>query len=283
MRGTLHFVAAEDLVWMLSLFGPAFIRASRKRRLDLGLDEETGERGVRLLRDLLAKRGPLTKKEIAENLSTKGIPMKGQASIHLIRLAALQGWVCYGSPRDKKDTFVLIEDWLRKSLEFSDENGIEKLARRYLAAFAPATVEDFSSWSGLPIRGCRAAWEQLELIEIQYRGSSTWILENQVNWFDETPNASPVVRLLSRYDTYLLGYANRSLIIDPEHSKWIYPGGGMIHPALLVNGKVAGTWSIERKQKPVEVKVASFGPLITLVQTELEGEMKTVSHFLSQG
>lgn len=38
MRGTLHFIAADDLTWMLPLFGPGFIRRNRKRQLDLGLD-----------------------------------------------------------------------------------------------------------------------------------------------------------------------------------------------------------------------------------------------------
>ena len=284
MRGTLHFVAADDLAWMLPLFGPRFIRGGRKRRLDLGLDEATGERGVRLLRDLLGERGPLMKAEIAEALSAKGIPMAGQASIHLIGLAAMQGWVCYGPLRGKKGSFVLIEDWLGKPLETSVENGIEELARRYLAAFAPATVEDFASWAGLSIRDCRTAWEIIasDLFEVKMGNSTVWMLLTQLDMLEDKMANRLVVNLLPRYDTYLLGYTDRSLIIDPEHVKRIYPGGGLIHPALLVDGKVAGTWRTDRKRGKVEVEVELFEHLSASVQNELEAEIKAVSHFLSQ-
>ena len=285
MRGTLHLVAAEDLVWMLPLFGPGFIRGNRKRRLDLGLDDETGERGVRLLRDLLGVRGPLTKAEIVEVLSVKGIPMEGQAFIHLIGLAAAQGWVCYGPPRGKKDTFVLLEDWLGISAGFgnparAERESIEKLAHRYLSAFAPATVEDFASWSGLSLRDCRAAWKKLALVETRTGNTNFWLLENQTDWLDALEDHPPIVRLLPRYDTYLLGYADRSLIIDPAHAHHIYPGGGMIHPAVLVDGQVVGRWKTIRKRDRVEIEVEPFGELSREIQDALEAEIHSVVHFI---
>jgi hypothetical protein len=295
IRGTLHLVTAEDLVWMLPLFGPRFIRGNRKRRLDLGLDKETGERGVRLLRDLLGTRGPLTKAEIVKALSAKGIPMEGQASIHLIGLAAAQGWVCHGPPRGKKDTFVLIEDWLGKpfassagfgnpsgaeNLTGAERNGTEKLAHRYLTAFAPATVEDFASWSGLSLRDCRAAWEKLPLVKTQTDNSNHWMLETQTAWLDTLEDHPPIVRLLPRYDTYLLGYADRSLLMDPAHAHHIYPGGGMIHPAVLVDGEVVGKWKTIRKRDRVEVNVEPFGELSKEIQDALDAEIRLVAHFI---
>lgn len=262
---------------MLPLFGPGFIRGNRKRRLDLGLDEDIGERGVRLLRDLLGSRGPLTKAEIVEVLSEKGIPMQGQASIHLIGLAAAQGWVCHGPPRGKKDTFVLIEDWVGKKLESSVENAVEELARRYLAAFAPATVEDFASWSGLPLRDCRAAWEKLPLVKTQTGNINYWLLESQTDWLNTLKAHPPIVRLLPRYDTYLLGYADRSLIVDPAHAHHIYPGGGMIHPAVLLDGQVMGKWKTVRKRDRVEVEM--FGVVSSDVQEILREEIRSIEKF----
>ena len=257
MRGTLHLVTVEDLLWMLPLFGPGYVRGYRKRRLDLGLDEETGERGVRLLRDLLGARSPLTKADIVEALSAKGIPMEGQASIHLIGLAAAQGWVCHGPARGKKDTFVLLEDWLGHPLA-PREDAVEHLAHRYLSAFAPATVEDFAAWAGLPLRDCRAAWETLDLVEAQMGDKTLHLLKSQTDGLDALEDHSPIVRLLPRYDTYLLGYADRSLLIDPQHAPHIYPGGGMIHPAVLVDGEVRGKWGIRRKKQGIEIRAEGF-------------------------
>ena len=61
LRGTLHLLAVEDLDWLLPLLGPHFIAGDRRRRAELGLDEETCTRGVQLIRHLLASQGSLTR------------------------------------------------------------------------------------------------------------------------------------------------------------------------------------------------------------------------------
>jgi hypothetical protein len=88
MRGTLHLLAASDLGWLLPLLGPVFSQGSRRRRLELGLDDETTARGVRLLHDTLARESPLTRAEIVERLGARGLRLEGQAAPHLIGQAA---------------------------------------------------------------------------------------------------------------------------------------------------------------------------------------------------
>jgi hypothetical protein len=161
MRGTLHLVAAEDVGWLLELLGPTFIRSGRGRRAQLGLDEETGERGVRALDYMLAERGPLTRDEIRQELAAQGIPSAGQATIHLLGLAALQGLLCYGSQRQGQETFVRLADWIERGAPVPPEGAPAELARRYLAAYGPATAEDLAAWSGLTLGAARAAWGQL--------------------------------------------------------------------------------------------------------------------------
>ena len=110
-RGTLHLLPAEDIGWLLPLLGPIFNRPSR-RRLELGLDEEIGARGVRAIRDLLAGWGPLTRAELAGHLSARGIPTAGQAMAHLIHRATLEGVICRGPNCGSKPTYVLLDDWI---------------------------------------------------------------------------------------------------------------------------------------------------------------------------
>lgn len=43
-----------------------------------------------MIQEVLAKRGPLTRAELARILADKGIPVEGQAIAHLVRYAALQ-------------------------------------------------------------------------------------------------------------------------------------------------------------------------------------------------
>jgi hypothetical protein len=53
------------------------------------------------------------------------------------------------------------------------------------------------------------------------------------------------VRLLPAFDTYLLGYRDRSHAVPEQHAKRVWPGGGWIHPVVLVDGVAAGTWNLE--------------------------------------
>ena len=51
------------------------------------------------------------------------------------------------------------------------------------------------------------------------------------------------MRLLPAFDTYLLGYRSRP--VAPEYESRVWPGGGWIHPVVLVDGIAAGTWRLD--------------------------------------
>jgi hypothetical protein len=242
MRSTLHLVAAEDVGWLLGLLGPLFIRHGERRRLELGLDEATCARGIRQMEAALAEGSPLTRGEIAAKLTPHGIRLEGQATIHLIALAVLQGVVCHGPEREGEPTYVLAKEWMAGAGARLAEDVMGELVRRYLAAYGPARPEDLAVWSGLPISEVRPMWQAYlpALAEVSLEGKALWMVQSQVGWLDEPLPEEPVVCLLPRYDTYLLGYQGRELTVAAEHSRRIHPGGGIIHPAVLVDGRAAG-------------------------------------------
>jgi hypothetical protein len=282
MRGTLHLAAAEDVGWLLELLGPIFIRSGRGRRAQLGLDEETGARGVRVLDRLLAERGPLTRDEIRQELAAQGIPSAGQATIHLLGLAGLEGRLCYGPVRQGQETFVRLADWIDRGAAVPAEHAPAELARRYLAAYAPATAEDFAAWSGLTLGAARTAWGDLavQLVEVALPGGPAWMLQSQAGWLDEGWAEGPAVNLLPRFDTYWLGYTNREWALDPQFARRIFPGGGILHPALLVDGRAAGTWRVKRRRRHIDVSLEPFEALGPEVQPGIEAEVADLGHFL---
>jgi hypothetical protein len=83
------------------------------------------------------------------------------------------------------------------------------------------------------------------------------------------------VRLLPAFDTYLLGYADRSATVPPEHLARVWLGGGWLHPVVLVDGLAAGTWRLERR----DVVVEPFGD----VPRGLDEEIGDVRRFLALG
>ena len=116
MRGTLHLVPSEDLRWMLDLLGEQMDRKALKRRADLGISPEDHARVLEHLRAELARRGPMTRAEIAESLRSAGLPSDGQATPHLLRSASMHGVICFGPDRDGEPTHILIDDWLPAAL-----------------------------------------------------------------------------------------------------------------------------------------------------------------------
>jgi hypothetical protein len=228
MRGTLHLVPSEDAAWLVDLLGPLGITGSLRRLQQLGVPEEAVPGAIELIRDTLAEHGPLTRAELMEPLSRAGITTDGQAAAHLPALAALQGFVCNGPMRGGKPTYVLRDDWLGRDLpRLPREQAVAELVRRYVRAFGPAEPEDFASWSGLPLRDARAGWEV--------------IAGDRAAEPARAPRR-PVTRLLPAFDTYLLGYRTRAFCVPAEHAREVWPGGGIVRPTVVVDGRGVGTW-----------------------------------------
>jgi hypothetical protein len=286
LRGTLHLVSAEDAGWLVSLLGPAFIAGDRRRFYQLGWDEPKAEAGLRLVREALQREGALRRAEISGLLKENGLPSEGQAPVHLLYRAALEGMLCTGPNRGREPTYVLWESWLGKIRRRPPEQALAELARRYLQAYAPAGPQDLASWAGLKASQARQAWQLItgELVEVQATGEPAWLLKSQLPWLEETlaqgDGSEPVVRLLPRFDTYLLGYARRDLAVDPAYARRIHPGGGMLNAALLVDGRALGAWKVQRRGGRLEVQVEAFEPLAEALLPGIEAEASNVGRFL---
>src|SRR5579863_1137402 len=284
-RGTLHLLATEDLGWLLTLLGPAFVAGDRRRRAELGLDEDTCARGIRIIHDVLASRGPLTRAEIVEQLAARGMLIEGQARPHLLARAALEGVICFGPDRGAEPTYVLLSDWIDYSHmkpSLSETAAYTELTRRYLNAYGPAALVDQAAWSGLPLSKIRTAWQHImdQLLEVEIASSPAWMLKENAARLDEPPSDSPIVRLLPRFDIYLLGYQNRDLSVPPQYAKRINAGGGMLHPAVLVDGYTVGTWRSKREKNHLNIAIEPFDSLTPEPLPGIEAEVKDIARFL---
>jgi len=294
MRGTLHLVAAEDLGWLLDLLGPKYIAAGGRRLKELGWDEARLQAGLRLLEDELNRRAdgpaPLTRPELARLLQERGLPSEGQAPYHLLYRGALEGLLCFGPDREDEPGYVLRSAWAGAPPPLERREALRRLALRYLAAYGPAAPEDLASWSGLGLPEAREAMElsAAQTVPVQAAGRPACLLEEQLPWLDELPdeNAAPCVRLLPRYDTYLLGYAGRELAVEPAFARRVHPGGGIIHPVLLVDGQVLGVWKTRRRNRGgrplLEIIVEPFGRLPEAALPGLEAEVADLGRFLGE-
>jgi hypothetical protein len=286
MRGTLHLHSAADAAWLVPFLGPTFIAADARRMRELGWDEPTASRGLDLLRQVLMDEGGLTRAEIIQRLAEAGLPSEGQAPIHLIGRAALEGWLSIGPPRGKDETYLPFQRWIGRPQLLPRKEALGRLARRYLVAYGPSTPDDFASWAKLKTGDIREGWDQLraEITALDLNGQTVWLLKSQLEGLDEFSDLEqkPVVRLLPRFDTLLLGYTGRDWLVDPAFARQVHPGGGMIRAALLVNGELRGTWKIRALKSGLVVEVTPFELLPENILPALEGEGSDLGRFLGQ-
>jgi hypothetical protein len=284
MRGTLHVVAAEDVRWLLHLLGPVFARAGSTRHARLGLDDDLKARGVAAIRKILAQHGPLTRYELVDRLRSRHVVLdpKTQAPIHMIGLAALQGILCLGPDRDDgESTYVLLDDWVPQARPASREAALAELARRYFAAYGPATVGDLSAWSGLPMTDARSGVHgaRAGLTEVVIDGGPGFVIEQQLRLKAQPPKTA--VRLLPAFDTYLLGYRRRDLAVPQPLQRRLQRGGGWLHPAVVVNGQAVAAWSLRKSgRRSGLVTIESFRPIRPTVRAGIESEVGDIGRFL---
>jgi Winged helix DNA-binding domain len=283
MRGTLHLVAAEDAGWLVALLGPVFAAADRRRRLQLGLDDDLCDRALAALPAVLAA-GPLSRADLVRGLAAEGVRIDpgGQAPAHLVGYAAMRGLVCRGPDLDgDQASYVLLEDWVGPGRAIGPDDALAELARRYLGGHGPAGPEDLAAWAGLPVGRARRAFELVagELRELEVVGRRLWAPADAPA--ARSPTGDPVVRLLGRFDDYLLGWRGRDLVLDARFARRV-AAGGWVHPVVVVDGRVAGTWRARRAGGRLEVAVEPFaGRLPPGAGPGLEAEAADLGRFLA--
>jgi hypothetical protein len=263
MRGTLHFVAAEDASWMLELMTPRVLAAARGRQSALGLDDATVERCRQVFASTLQGGKVVTRDEMYQALEEEGISASGQRGYHLLCRMAMEQLICFGPHQGKNPTFVLLEEWIPKPKRLGRGEALAELARRYFTSHGPATIQDICWWSGLTAADAKAGIEgaREHLTEAKVDGKSYWMAQDARDRAASSEVASDTY-LLPGFDEYLLGYRDRTAALDPAHAPIICPGSnGMFASTIVSEGRVVGTWRRAVKKKAVAITPSPFVPL----------------------
>ncbi|MGI5206983.1 winged helix DNA-binding domain-containing protein [Spirillospora sp. CA-108201] len=257
LRGTQHMASAADFLWMRPLVQESLLRgrqaafggAGRGWDLD-GLAAEA--------RRLLAGR-VLTRPQLARALAERwpdrdpqALGWSVQALVSVVHPPPSGTWNTGGAT-----PFALAEEWIGRPLAQASP---DRLIRRYLAAFGPASVKDFQTWSGM--RRMDAAFEELRPSLRTYRDEDGTELFDLPDLAPPDADAPAPVRFLPAFDNLILAYADRSRLMTDEHRKAVCVGS-LTKPALLVDGRVHGIWTLrhDRKAGRAELTVEPFAPL----------------------
>jgi hypothetical protein len=263
MRGTVHFVPPADAKWMLDVAGVRAVGGAAGRRAQLGLTEQIVNRAIEVLHHALTGGRSLTRGECVQLLTDAGVHTAPEHGYHLLWYASQIGVTCIGPQHGKEQTFVLLDDWVPKPNVLSRDEALATLAERYFRSHGPATRNDFVGWTGLAVadakRGIELAGDALTTIDTDSGPMVTSIAALHQTF--ATASHGDDVLLLPGFDEYLLGYKDRTAMIDSDRMNQIIPGGnGVFKPTIVANGRVIGIWKRTIKTRRVEVQAFPFEP-----------------------
>ncbi len=279
LRGTLHFVAASDIQWLLALLAPRIILKNTRRYKELNLDEKTLSQSNNLLKNALDEDNQLTRRDLLAILEQKGISTEGQRAAYMLQRASLEGFICQTVAIRNNPTYISMDE-LSKPKKMKREDALAELAKRYFYGHGPATLKDFVWWSGLLVKDARAGLDGIKskLKKEVIGGQAYWM-----STITSNDHVSPKVNLLPSFDEYLLSYRDRSASIDPEQAKKLLaPANGFFSSTIVVDGRVIGTWKRTFSKDKVLMALNPFRTLSAVEEDVLVIEVLRYGEFLGK-
>jgi hypothetical protein len=270
MRATIHIVSARDF----PLFAAAIRRSRREWWLRVQAKNLEGidmKKAAARMRKHLSGR-PRRQAELLKLLEAEGFPRIAVVSagmwMDLIRIPPSGTW-----EQRRADLYGLADDWLPNSSP-GEAEALEHLVRRYLGGFGPASMNDISSWTALPVTMLRPVVERLGLR--RFRDEKGGVLLDLPNAPLPDLDTPAPVRFLPTWDATLLTHARRTQILPEPYRPLVFNTKTPHSVAtFLVDGAVAGTWHYEKGR----VRLKPFNRLPAAARHALEGEAERLATF----
>ncbi|MCI0490241.1 MAG: winged helix DNA-binding domain-containing protein, partial [Blastocatellia bacterium] len=278
MRGTLHLLPVADFQIYMTALKRSRLREMMRVMSRYGdVTPKEADRVTEAVVEALSS-GLMTRRELTERvLSLNIVGRKAKVWLEegwwgVARQAIVEGLICYGPDRGNETTLVRLDRWLPRQKEVSEMEAQQTLLRRYLGAYGPATLKDFSRWTGIPMKEVKPVWESLEdeLVEVSIEDKKGSLLRED---YADLKNSFPegrTLRLLPYFDPYLLGHADKDHLVSSADYKRVYRNAGWISPVVLLDGKIIGTWSYKRRAKSVSLEVEPFEKFSKIVRARIE-------------
>lgn len=280
MRPTWHFVAPQDIRWLLALTAPRVkaINASSMRQYDL--EPSLIPRAQALIGKALEGGKQLTRAELGGVLAQGGIEMDSFRLGFVLFEAELDAMLVSGGRRGKQFTYALLDERAPRGAMLARDEALAALTLRYLRSHGWATAQDFAWWSGLTLTDVRGGIEAVkpQLVSEVVDGQTYWMAAN-------APQAGATVtglHLLPGFDEYLIGYTDRSAALPQLHYGAWAGSNAVFSSIIVIDGQVVGTWKRTLKSKTVQIETMPFAPLTTEQHTAYRSQLARYGAFIGR-
>ncbi|MFH8616152.1 winged helix DNA-binding domain-containing protein [Streptomyces sp. NPDC017979] len=279
MRRTVHLVTADDaLAWRArhdAMLRQRVLGTYRRELADVDLDEVAAAG-----RAILADGRPRTMAELVRALEDRwpGPPRRALGELLVAGLVPMAQLPPRGLWQQKAGVRNLpLTTWLARDVdplpaEEGDPVG-QQLLRRYLAAYGPAASADLRAWCGLA--GLPAAVKAVREELVVFRDERGRELLDLPDAPRPDPDTPAPVRFLPAFDNAVLGYHDRSRIIDAPHLGLSVEG----HRMVLVDGRTTATWSVRDRR----LRISPLRPLTGPEREAVHAEARALVDFLDEG
>jgi hypothetical protein len=290
LRPTWHFVAAEDIRWILEVTAPRVQKLNQTIYRQEGLDPATLDRGVALIVEELKGGRYRTRAELGQALADQHLVSQRLGLAYIVMNAELEGVICSGTMRGAQQTYALLDERaprsgdaaaLRASADRAPPHGegasggvlssasgggggsqarcassakegdAAELARRFFAGHGPASIQDLARWASLTISQCRDAVDAVK------DRLDCVTVDGLELWFG--PDAPPARQssgalLLPLYDELTLSYP---VINFPQATGHPHtPGEDLFVGSVIIAETNVGTWRRTVKGRKMIMEIA---------------------------
>ena len=263
MRRTLFVFAREDIPTVQAavstplavMLRERLIRRLQRNGSDPHIDEDIGHWLAELedrTEEALARRGTATGTQLADDEPALRTRILARApsdrpqnlTTSLLTLMSADGRLVRATPTgpwtSRHHRWEPVFRWWPEGLTPVDPTEAQRdLARRWLARFGPATIEDLRWWSGWNTTTARRALGGLEIEEVDLHGQGGIMLARCA----EDSAADPAATLLPALDPTPMGWKNRDWFLGID-SSLVFDRDGNIGPTLWWDGEIIGSWAV---------------------------------------
>ena len=273
LRPTWHFVVAKDIRWMLMLTAPCVHATNAYMYRKLELNANIFNRCNNILIKTLRGHKQLTREAINKEFKRNKIEADGHRLSYIMMQAELDGIICSGARHGNQFTYALLEE---RVPPFKSKNRVEALAeltKRYFTSRGPATIKDFSTWSGLALTECKNG---IEMVKSSF---SREVIARQEYFFPPgvtlAKNQFQKIYLLPLYDEFIMGYKDRSAIMVFKNNH--KPASAFRYDnTIIFEGQIIGTWKRTIQKKCINLEYDFFD---NLNKTKFKAFAKAIHRF----
>jgi len=208
-----------------------------------------------------------------------GIFTGNNRAAHLLLCAELDGLICSGANRGRWPTYALLSERVPLKSTCSRDEALTRLALRYFTSHGPATLQDFTWWSGLPAGDARKA---LNMVKPSLQAVA---VESETYWMPDSLNTSQTHQasafLLPAYDEFIISYKDRRAALPEGDQAKAVSSNGIFRPVIFADGQAIGIWKKVNKSGKINVELEYFKKPQKAMRGKVDEAVDAYRKFLS--